>query len=207
MKRVATFLVALVAVVMPPVPADAAEGWKAGTAKTIITPTGPVWMSGYPRDHPAEGKLQDLWAKALALEDADGRRALLITMDLVGIDRPTSLRVCEQLAAHHGLERRQVALNASHTHCGPAVGPTWMECSRSTTSKWRRIDENTHQLIDKLVAIAGEAIDHLQPSTIAWGQGFCTIAVNRRTNTRKDVDRLRNAWRDSKVRATSTCPC
>ena len=191
MKRVATLLAALVAVSMHAVAADAAKGWKAGAAKTIVTRGEPVWMSGYPRDHPAEGKHQELWAKALAFEDADGRRALLITMDLVGIDRPTSLRVCERLAARYGLERRQIALNVSHTHCGPVVGRNLDGMFALDDAEWRRIDENTHQLIDKLVAIAGEAIAQLQPSTIAWGQGYCTIAVNRRTNTRKDAAAVR----------------
>jgi len=191
MKRIATLLVALAAASTHADAADAAKGWKAGTAKTIITPAGPVWMSGYPRDHPAEGKLQDLSAKALALEDGDGHRALLITMDLVGIDRPTAQRVCERLATRYGLERRQIALNVSHTHCGPVVGRNLDGMLALDDVQWQRIDENTQQLIDKLVAIAGEAIERLQPSTIAWGQGYCTIAVNRRTNSRKDAAAVR----------------
>ena len=45
---------------------SAAETWKAGVAKRAITPSTPMWMSGYAsRDHPAEGKLTELWAKAL----------------------------------------------------------------------------------------------------------------------------------------------
>ncbi|HEU5115449.1 MAG TPA: hypothetical protein VFT74_02115, partial [Isosphaeraceae bacterium] len=52
-----------------------AEGWKAGSAKLAITPREPVWMAGYgSRDHPSEGTLQDLWAKALVLEDPSGSR-------------------------------------------------------------------------------------------------------------------------------------
>jgi hypothetical protein len=191
MKRIAILLVVLAVGSMDAVAADAAKGWKAGTAKTVITPVGPVWMSGYPRDHPAEGKLQDLWAKALALEDGDGHRAVLLTMDLVGIDRPTAQRVCEQLAGRFGLERRQISLNVSHTHCGPVVGRNLDGMLGLDEIQWQRIEENTHQLIDKLVTIAGEAIAQLQPSTIAWGQGYCTIAVNRRTNPRNDVTRLR----------------
>src|SRR5437879_5007635 len=58
--------------------------WKAGAAKIAITPEHAMWMSGYAaRTRPAEGKLHDLWAKALILEDPSGRRAVLVTMDLV----------------------------------------------------------------------------------------------------------------------------
>ena len=45
--------------------------WKAGVARVMITPEQSMWMAGYAaRDHQAEGTLHDLWAKALALEDA-----------------------------------------------------------------------------------------------------------------------------------------
>ena len=51
--------------------------WKAGAAKIAITPHQPLWMSGYAsRTKPAEGKLHDLWAKALVLEDPHGRRGV-----------------------------------------------------------------------------------------------------------------------------------
>ncbi len=44
-----------------------ANGWKAGVAKTIITPAPNGWMSGYAaRKGPATGKAHDLWAKAFA---------------------------------------------------------------------------------------------------------------------------------------------
>ncbi len=50
-----------------------AQGWKAGVARVAITPKASQWMAGYAaRTRPAEGKLHDLWAKALALEDEKG---------------------------------------------------------------------------------------------------------------------------------------
>ena len=62
-------------------------GWKAGVAKAKITPEQPLWLSGYgSRDRPSEGTRVDLWVKALALQDSRGHQALLITLDLVGID-------------------------------------------------------------------------------------------------------------------------
>lgn len=168
-----------------------AASWKAGAAKTIITPTEPVWMSGYVRDRPSEGTAQDLWAKALVLEDPAGQRALLITMDLVGIDRATSEHVCQKLKSKYGLARRQIALNCSHTHNGPAVGRNLYGLFSLDDAGWNRIDHYTNQLVEKLVALAGEAIDHLQPSEISWGQGYSTVAVNRRTNTRKNSEQVR----------------
>src|SRR5438132_9412813 len=108
------------------VPALASEGtatsWKAGVAKVVITPERLMWMSGYgARNKPAEGKLQDLWAKALVLEDPDGRRGVLVTMDLVGIPRDLSNTVRDQLQQKYHLPREAIILSVSHTHTGPVL--------------------------------------------------------------------------------------
>src|SRR6516162_4003595 len=98
---------------------SAQTGWKAGVAKVIITPDKPMWLSGYSsRDKPAEGKIHDLWAKALALEDKKGKRCVLVTMDLVGIPRELSVVVCKAIEKKHGLTREAVMLSVSHTHSG-----------------------------------------------------------------------------------------
>src|SRR5258708_8281221 len=100
-----------------------ANSWKAGAAKVKITPEKLMWMSGYgSRTTPAEGTLIDLWAKAIVLEDPAGRRAALVTLDLVGIHRDLSLVVRDALKEKYGLERPQVALDRSHT---PSRPPAW----------------------------------------------------------------------------------
>src|SRR5437868_162072 len=77
----------IIAVVVAPIAAQE-KTWRAGVAKTVITPREYMWMSGYGgRSKPAEGKIHDLWAKALVLYDAKGNRGVIVTMDLVGIDR------------------------------------------------------------------------------------------------------------------------
>src|SRR5260370_28213928 len=81
-----------------------------------------MWMSGYAaRTKPAEGKVHDLWAKALVLEDPTGRRGVLVTMDLVGIERALSVEVCDEIKKRYGLPREAIILSVSPTHCGPLV--------------------------------------------------------------------------------------
>src|SRR3954465_4415339 len=83
-----------------------AAGWKAGVARAAITPAKPMWMAGYAsRTKPAEGKRNDLWVKALALEDAAGRRVVLVTLDVCGIDRKLSDRVRDRLQREYQLGR------------------------------------------------------------------------------------------------------
>ena len=63
-------------------PSVIAAGWKAGAVKADTIPRKPIWMAGYGgRTAPSEGVLHPLWAKALALEDAQGRRAVIISTD------------------------------------------------------------------------------------------------------------------------------
>ena len=100
-----------------------AEGWKAGVARRSITPTEPVWMAGYAaRNKPSEGKLHELWAKAIAVEDPEGRVGLLITLDLCGIGAELSNPVRDRIEREHGLSRSQVVLACSHTHSGSGGG-------------------------------------------------------------------------------------
>jgi neutral ceramidase len=164
--------------------------WKAGAAKVDITPGEFMWMSGYgSRDRPADGKLTDLWAKALALEDSLGHRGVVITLDLVGIDRDTAARICTALAEKYGLQRSKIMICSSHTHSGPAVGRNLraMWAWRLTEQQRRQIDEYTEDLVDKAVSVAGDALASLQPARLTVGSGSATFAVNRRTNPEAEV--------------------
>src|SRR5437588_9771258 len=87
--------------------------WKAGVAKAVITPEKGVWLAGYGSKRPPDGKLHELWMKAIALEDARGERAVLITSDFQGVPRSMSDEVFDQLRRKHKLERRQVMFTFS----------------------------------------------------------------------------------------------
>src|SRR5690242_20691399 len=91
MKTYVTTIAALLTFILGSVSPVLGQAWKAGAAKVNITPEQPMWMAGYAaRTKPAEGTMTDLWAKALVLEDAGGKRAVLVTLDLVGIERQLS---------------------------------------------------------------------------------------------------------------------
>jgi hypothetical protein len=151
-----------------------------------------MWMSGYgSRTKPAEGKLTDLWAKALVIEDAEGTRIALVTLDVVGIDRETSNAVREELDKKYDLEKRQVALCCSHTHTGPVLGGNLRAMYFLSDAQWKQVTDYTAQLKRDIVSVVGEAIKNLAPAELSWGVGHSTIAVNRRTNKEPDVPKLR----------------
>ena len=151
--------------------ADTTCEWRAGVASTVITPQSPLRMSGYAaRKEPAEGTEQELFAKALVLEDRQGRRLLMLTMDLIGVSERLRDSVAAQVEARYGLPPEAVMMNASHTHCGP---------------DYNRDDAKDYfdGLVNSLVELTGQAIDRLEPASLAYNFARCGFAMNRRTPT------------------------
>ena len=174
----------------------ASDGWKAGVASANITPTEPIWMAGYAsRDRPAEGKLTDLWAKALVLEDTTGKQVVIITLDLIGIDRDFSTRLCKKLSDQFGFPRDSIAICCSHTHTGPVVGynlrPMHFEAIAATDrQKILKYAESTSQ---KIIDVVDRAQREIQPASLTWSVGTADFAVNRRNNPENKVPQLRQA--------------
>jgi hypothetical protein len=172
-------------------PAAAESGdWKAGSASVEITPEQSMWMAGYGgRNRPSEGKLTDLWAKALILQDASGDRAVLVTMDLIGIDRTLAKTICDQLAARFQLQRRQIALCTSHTHTGPALSGNLSPLHFLVVDQeqQRRIAEYSDNLQERVMEVVDRAMTELVPVDLSWGSGTAGFAVNRRNNRPESV--------------------
>ena len=169
--------------------------WKAGVARVNITPAAPMWMAGYgARTKPAAGKLADLWAKVLILKDEDGDRAVLITLDLVGIDRELSGAICKPIIERFGFRREQISICCSHTHTGPAL---WKNLSPLhylvvDPEQQRLIREYTDRLPPKIVDAVAEALRTAAPARLSWGSAEADFAVNRRENRpESDVPALR----------------
>jgi hypothetical protein len=174
-----------------------AAGWKAGTGREVITPPNSMPMAGYASrgSSHATGKLQDLWAKSLMLEDATGKRCVLVTLDLCGIDAILADRVCLQLKQSFGLERHQIMLATSHTHSGPVVAGNLRPMHYMMFSKADRslVDEYASLLVDKIRSSMEQATGDLKPCELSYGEGSESFAVNRRANIEKDVPELRAA--------------
>jgi len=160
-----------------------AQGWKAGLAQTAITPKQPLWMGGYAsRTHVSDGKLHDLWAKALALEDATGKRAVLVTADLLGFPKALSDRVRKRIEELEGLGRDQILLNSSHTHSGPVLENALVDVYPMNEEEQAQVRQYTRQVEDQIVALIRQAIRQLEPAEVFAGNGVTRFQVNRRSN-------------------------
>ena len=180
-----TVLVCLCAVA----PLAAAE-FKAGVGRIAITPEKPIYLSGYAsRTHPSEGVLHDIWAKALAIEDAHGGRVVFVTTDVVGLPRSISDVVAARVQKQYGLERSHLVLNASHTHTGPLIGKNLdiMFPAAMTPEDIAYVKQYAQELTDKLVTVIGSAVSDLSPANVWLGNGTANFAINRREATQNGV--------------------
>lgn len=161
----------------PHVPAN----WKAGTATAVVTPQKLLWMAGYAaRKKPAEGKVQDLFAKALAIEDEQGNRLVFVTLDLIGVPQSVRHSVAERAEKQFKLPPANLVMNASHTHSGPSFRGSPVTEKDLEDPKIKDAWDYTQKLQDDIVGIIGKALADMQPARITWNKARCGFAMNRR---------------------------
>ena len=166
----------------------AAGGWKAGTGVADVTPKGALWMAGYAfRTHPAEGVLSPLHVKALALEDAEGRRGLLVTSDLLGFPPETAGSLAELLCRKHGLSRAALILSSSHTHSGPVLPNALSDIYPLDADARAAIESYGTVLEGGIVDAVDRAFRAMEPVDLAAGTGVVRFAVNRRENVEAEI--------------------
>lgn len=151
--------------------------WKVGVAKAEITPEKFIWMAGYAaRDKPAEGKAQDLYAKACAFEDSAGNRVVIVTMDLISVPRALREHLADYVRQAHELSDAQLMVNCSHTHCGPELrytDPDANERSKNAANYAKFLRNSLEKLIDN-------ALSDLEPAGLEFYRARCGFAMNRR---------------------------
>jgi hypothetical protein len=83
--------------------------------------------------------------------------------------------------------RDRLMLAFSHTHGGPSVTNLLQVLAnpRMTPDQQRDMDDYTRGLVDKVVALVGEALADLRPARLSAGQGEAPFAMNRRLKTEK----------------------
>ncbi len=186
-RRLGTFILLAVAA-LPCGTARAAEpaDWKVGLATVKITPERPVPLFGYGnRESHFDSVDQDLFAKALALEDTAGRRAVIVTLDLVGFQAANSEDLLRRIEQRSGLAREALLVNASHTHTGPLVSlhPAAngnLSYANLSGEEVKNTLAYTHELHDKLVDLVAQSLANLEPARLSWGQGKISFPTNRR---------------------------
>lgn len=173
--------------------ATSKDQWSVGVSRVVITPEKSVWLAGYGSKRAPDGKLHDLWMKALALRDVGGQTVVLITSDFQGVPKIMSDRVFAQLKEKYQLERTQVIFTFSHNHCGPRLGDDLIDYYIVDEEQEKLVAEYTDQMVMATVKLVGDALQTMAPASIQIGSGKATFAVNRRNNREADVPSLMEA--------------
>ena len=173
---------------------------KIGFAKSDITPRVGVELCGFGpfRCRHSIGVRDRLWARAMAVEHG-GKRAVVISCDLIGTTLGFTQRVREMVAGEHGLPEGAVMLCCTHTHSGPRVAPY---------IGWGEGDPPYVETLPQRIAKACRgALASLTEATLSHAEAPCEgIGLNREYD--KDgppLDEvLHDDWRPAKPELTDT---
>ena len=153
---------------------ESAVGLRAGIARRCITPTRPVFQSGYGRDSKSQGVYQQLFARALVLEDAAQSRVAILTAELLDFSESLVNAIKSGVKDRLGLTESQVLLSASHTHCGPVVDDF-------ISNLYPEVDmDYVRWLGQACVDTICEAAETMTPVTARFARSRAAFAINRR---------------------------
>ncbi len=159
--------------------------WNVGTAAVVITPEQSMWLGGYgSRDKPSEGKVHDLHAKAIVVQDAGGNWMVLVTIDLVKIPRTLRDEVAKTICDRHQIPTDALMINCSHTHSGPLVLSNRRESIYQINDEQAAIAEAYYRdLKPKLIAVVEQALEAMEPARLSYTHARAGFAMNRRLPT------------------------
>ncbi|MFM8218063.1 MAG: hypothetical protein ACKOJF_04010, partial [Planctomycetaceae bacterium] len=122
-------------------------------------------------------------ARCLALEDAQGHRLLLVTLDLIEIPHTLRDAILGMARQNHQLLPQQLLLHVSHTHGGPLL-------SARNVADWgvephwgQRAEEYVAGLVTQLDGLIAQALSNLAPANLDYSHAHCGFAMNRRLRT------------------------
>ncbi|MBD3627284.1 neutral/alkaline non-lysosomal ceramidase N-terminal domain-containing protein [Cyclobacterium sp.] len=165
--------------------------WKAGVSKIDITPKEPIWLAGYGgRDHPFDEVIHPIWIKALALEDASGKQAVLITADLLAMPKALSDRIRLGLKERHGLSEAQIIINSSHSHSGPVLENSLSDIYPMNEAQKQQVSHYSDALVDSMIRLVDEAFGALRPAHLYVENGVTRFQVNRRNNPENQLESI-----------------
>ena len=204
MRRIAA--IAMVAG-FPAVGAAQPDGFEAGAAAVEITPVlcpdaAPdatpepydaargcfrwVHLAGFSPFVPFRGDIRlatgihdPLWARALALRDAEGDTLVLVALDLPGIGRQHTGPIRRLVRRELNIPVEHVVIHSTHTHSAPDASGYW-----STL----RSDHNDHYvswLRERITGAIREAVAALRPATLTTATTTHVACADRRTGRLK----------------------
>jgi hypothetical protein len=137
---------------------------RAGAAAMKITPSldRPVYIAGYDNNRVAESVHDDLWARALVLDDGKTRMAVVVC-DLIGLSNYRTRQIRERITS---VPKANVLVATTHVHSGPDTLGLW-----GPTAFQSGLDPRYLATLEQRIADAVEgAARALRPATLSVGR-------------------------------------
>lgn len=141
---------------------------KVGFAKVEITPPLGIPVAGYNQKRYADGILDPLYAMAVVFDDGE-KRAVLVSLDLIGIAQVQMDTIRNAVAARVNTQYGAVFVECTHTHTGPEVRVSAM--SPYDEDKKSIIAEYGAWLQSRICDAASLAVQDLAPAKFLYTRG------------------------------------
>lgn len=122
-----------------------------------------VWMAGFQNKRAANGVHDDLWARAMVIDDGQTRMAI-VALDLIGFSHKNVINVRQKLPKNLGVTYSIIC--STHNHEGPDMIGMWGEnfLKSGVDEVYERNVEN------KVVEAISIAVKNIQPAKLSIAQ-------------------------------------
>ena len=148
---------------------------KAGFARSDITPPLGTFLSGSYNARYAKGVLDPLELNAIAFSDGE-TTDLLITADLIGVDRVTCNSLREEISSATGVEIDHIMLTALHQHTSYSFLD--MQFKKSRGEQILPNDELYNKMLRiKYCDVAKMALDDMAEASLFYGEEETAVQI------------------------------
>lgn len=141
----------------------------AGFSRVDITPPLGIPVAGYFVSRFADGVLDPLNLRALALQVGENK-VVLLSAELVGLRMEMTSEIQQMISDATGLPVEAIYIHCSHTHTGPEARTGLVPLSDDVNALKEKYIE---QLYRKCVDVSLLALDDLKPAKMGYGAQGC----------------------------------
>ena len=140
---------------------------KIGYAQNVITPSldRPVYLAGFGNNRRAETIHDDLYARALAIQD-EKKTLVLVALDLIGFFRSDVQDVLRRVQTSEFLKNSEVSvvIASTHTHHGPDTMGLWGPDDKTGGVDMEYMSTLKQKIVDTILA----SLSTLEPASVKW---------------------------------------
>lgn len=152
----------------------------AAGAVDLAPPIG-SWLTGFAaRPYPSDGQLDPILARAVVLDDAHTRLAI-VACDLIGIDARTVAALRSRIAARCGIPAGHILIACTHTHSAPATLRFRGVLGHVNEPWWQAAQE-------RIATLVADLWNALRPATLAFATATVSGIAYNRQDRRRPID-------------------